>query len=269
MLDMWATMGFWESLLLGIIEGLTEFLPISSTFHLIFASKLIGGAEGDFTKVFNVFIQSGAILAVVILYWERLKKDSALVKKTLAAFIPTAILGVLAYKTIKQVFFESYAWMMGIFILVGLLFLVFEELVRNGRLRPQKRLSELTYRKAIIIGLAQSLAFLPGVSRAGAVILAMMILGYRRDDSAAFSFLLAIPTILSAGAYDLFKTRELLLASGSHAMMLLIGFIVAFAVAYFVVKWFIGYLQNHTLNLFGTYRLVVGSILLLLVFLGW
>jgi len=265
---MWTTMGFWESIFLGLIEGLTEFLPVSSTFHLIFASKLIGAGEGEFTKLFNVFIQSGAILAVVILYWERLKKDPALVKKTLAAFIPTAILGVLAYKTIKEVFFESYAWMMGIFILVGLLFLVFEELVGRGHLQPHKPLSELTYRKAIIIGLVQSLAFLPGVSRAGAVLLAMMILGYRRDDAAAFSFLLAIPTIFSASAYDLFKTRELLLASGSQAPLLLVGFLSAFAVAYFAVKWFIRYLQNHTLRLFGVYRLLVGSILLLLVLLG-
>ena len=261
-------MGFWESILLGIVEGLTEFLPISSTFHLIFASKLLGAGEGNFTKLFDVFIQSGAILAVVILYWERLRKDFALVKKTMAAFIPTAILGVIAYKTIKEVFFESYAWMIGIFILVGVLFLVFEGLVKRGLFQPQKPLSELTYRNAIIIGLAQSLAFLPGVSRAGAVILAMMILGYRRDDAAAFSFLLAIPTIFSAGAYDLFKTRELLLASGSQAMMLPVGFISAFIVAYFAVKWFIRYLQNHTLNLFGVYRLIAATILLLLLLLG-
>lgn len=262
-------MNFWVSIFLGIIEGLTEFLPISSTFHLIFASKLIGGAEGEFTKLFNVFIQSGAILAVVILYWRRLKKDSALVKKTLAAFIPTAILGVFAYKTIKEVFFVSYAWMIGIFIFIGILFFVFEGLVKKGGLKPHKPLSELTYRNAVIIGLAQSLAFLPGVSRAGAVILAMMILGYRRDDSAAFSFLLAIPTIFAAGAYDLFKTRDILFAAESNVIMLLVGFIAAFVVAYFAVKWFIRYLQNHTLNLFGFYRLAAGSIMLLLVLLGW
>jgi undecaprenyl-diphosphatase len=261
-------MGIWESILLGLIEGLTEFLPVSSTFHLIFASKLIGAGTGEFTKLLEVFIQSGAILAVVILYWKRLKKDRALVQKTLTAFIPTAILGVIAYKTIKEVFFESYSWMIAIFILVGFLFLTFEELVRKGRIRPQNSLSELTYRNAVIIGLAQSLAFLPGVSRAGAVILTMMILGYRRDDSAAFSFLLAIPTIFSASAYDLFKARDVLLASGSRALMLLVGFVSAFAVAYFVVKWFIRYLQSHTLRLFGIYRLAAGSLLLLLLLLG-
>jgi undecaprenyl-diphosphatase len=258
-------MGFWVSVLLGIVEGLTEFLPISSTFHLIFVSKLTGAGQGDFTKLFNVFIQSGAILAVVILYWDRLRKDFPLVKKTLAAFVPTAILGVLAYKTIKSVFFESYLWMIGIFISVGVLFLIFESLVKKGHIKPQESLSKLTYRNAVIIGLAQCLAFLPGVSRAGAVILAMMILGYMRDDSAAFSFLLAIPTILSAGAYDLYKSREILLAPGAPVLLLAVGFIAAFVVAYLAVRWFIRYLQNHTLNLFGVYRLVVGAILLLLV----
>ena len=261
-------MGFWESVFLGLVEGLTEFLPVSSTFHLIFASRLIGVTETDFVKLFEVFIQSGAILSVVVLYWKRITRDRALVTKTLAAFIPTAVLGVLAYRTIKDVFFESYAWMIGIFILVGILFLVFESLVKKGLIQPRKPLSVLTYRSAILIGLAQCLAFLPGVSRAGAVMLAMMLLGHRRDDSAAFSFLLAIPTILSAGAYDLYKTRETLFAAGPQAWALVVGFISAFAVAYFAVKWFIGYLQNHTLNLFGIYRLAAGSLLALLLLLG-
>jgi undecaprenyl-diphosphatase len=261
-------MGFWVSVLLGIVEGLTEFLPISSTFHLIFVSKLTGAGQGDFTKLFNVFIQSGAILAVVILYWDRLRRDFPLVKKTLAAFIPTAILGVLAYKTIKSVFFESYLLMIGIFISVGVLFLVFENLVKKGLIKPQEALSRLTYRNAITIGLAQCLAFVPGVSRAGAVILAMMILGYRRDDSAAFSFLLAIPTILSAGAYDLYKSRGILLAPGTPALLLAVGFIAAFVVAYFAVRWFIHYLQHHTMNLFGVYRILVGAVMLLVFLLG-
>ena len=260
-------MGFWESILLGLVEGLTEFLPVSSTFHLILASRLMGTAETDFTKLFEVFIQSGAILAVVILYWKRIQRDRTLVKKTLVAFIPTAILGVLAYRTIKEVFFESYAWMIAIFLLVGLLFVIFESLVKRGLVRPRKPLSELTYGSAVIIGLAQCLAFLPGGSRAGAVMLAMMLLGHRRDDSAAFSFLLAIPTIFSAAAYDLYKTRHVLLASGPQAWTLVAGFISAFAVAYFVVKWFIHYLQKHTLNVFGLYRLAAGCLLLLLLLL--
>jgi undecaprenyl-diphosphatase len=260
-------MSFWTCLILGFIEGLTEFLPVSSTFHLLAAGRLLGVGAGEFVKLFDVVIQSGAILAVVLLYWKKLRTDFNLVKKTLAAFVPTAVLGVLAYRTIKEIFFESDLWMTGIFIAVGFVFLLFEGLVRRGRIRPERPLSDLTYKNAIIIGLAQCLAFFPGVSRAGAVILVMMLLGFRRDESAAFSFLIAIPTILAAGGYDLFKSRELLLNSISLLPVLAAGFIAAFAVAYVAVKWFIRYLEHHTLNLFGFYRLLAGAGLILLLLL--
>jgi undecaprenyl-diphosphatase len=260
-------MSLWESIILGIVEGLTEFLPVSSTFHLIAAGRLLDVGGGEFAKLFDVVIQSGAILAVVLLYWKKLKTDPDLVRKTLAAFVPTAVLGVLAYRTIKDIFFESDLWMTGIFIAVGLVFLLFEGLVGKGRIKPQRPLSDLTYKDAVIIGLAQCLAFFPGVSRAGAVILVMMALGFRRDESAAFSFLIAIPTILAAGGYDLFKTRELLFGSLTLLPILLAGFITAFAVAYLAVKWFIRYLQRHTLNLFGIYRLIAGAALIFLLLL--
>jgi undecaprenyl-diphosphatase len=256
-------MGFWDAILLGIVEGLTEFLPISSTFHLIVATRILGAGEGEFAKLFNVFIQSGAILAVLFVFWERIRKDSALVKKTLVAFLPTVVLGVLAYRTIKTIFFNSYNWMIVIFILVGLVFLIFERLIKKGIFTPGKALASLTYRDAVLAGLAQALAFFPGVSRAGAVILMMMVLGFRRDDSAAFSFFLAVPTILAAGAYDLFKTRNLLLQSVSYIPVLVVGFAVAFAIAAFALKWLIRYLQTHTLNLFGFYRIAAGVLLIL------
>jgi len=258
-------MGIWDAILLGIVEGLTEFLPISSTFHLIAVARLLGRGEGEFAKLFEVFIQSGAVLAVLLLYWGRLKKDTALVGKMLVSFGPTALLGALAYGTIKRVFLTSYFWMIGIFVLVGLVFLIFEALVKRGALSPRKALVELSYRDALIIGLVQSLAFFPGVSRAGAVILIMMILGFRRDDSAAFSFLLAIPTILSAGLYDLYKTRGLILSSGGNVVILLVGSLVAFLVALIAVKWLIRYLQSHTLNIFGCYRLAAGLFFLLAI----
>ena len=258
-------MGFWDAILLGIIEGLTEFLPVSSTFHLIAAARLLGHGEGEFAKLFEVFIQSGAVLAVLLLYWKRLKKDTTLLGKMLVAFVPTGLLGVLAYGTIKRIFFTSYFWMIGIFILVGLAFFIFEALVKKGTLAPRKPLIELSYKDALIIGLVQALAFFPGVSRAGAVILAMMILGFRRDDSAAFSFLLAIPTIFSAGLYDLYKTRDLILSSGANVVSLVVGSLVAFLVAIVAVKWLIRYLQNHTLNIFGYYRLAAGLLFLLAI----
>ncbi len=256
-------MNFWDSVVLGIVEGLTEFLPVSSTFHLVFFSKAIGAGNGSFVKLFNVFIQSGAILAVLTLYWKSLRRDRALVTKTLAAFSPTVVLGILFYGVIKQVFFESNLGMVVVFILVGFLFFIFEGLVKKGWLRPAKPISELTYGNAIIIGMAQCLAFLPGVSRAGAVILAMMILGFKRADAAAFSFLLAVPTLLAAGAYDLYKTKDAILHSANNALLLVVGSIAAFAVAFLAVKWLVRYLQGHTLNLFGAYRLIIGSLLLL------
>ncbi|MFZ2053610.1 MAG: undecaprenyl-diphosphate phosphatase [Candidatus Aminicenantales bacterium] len=258
-------MGVWDAILLGIVEGLTEFIPVSSTFHLIVAARIFGVGEGEFVKLFEVFIQSGAILAVLLLFWKRLRKNPALVTKTLVAFLPTVGLGVLAYRTIKSVFFDSYNWMIGIFILVGFVFLIFERLVKKGKFSPRKALAELTYRDAVLVGLAQSLAFFPGVSRAGAVILVMMVLGFRRDEAAAFSFFLAIPTILAAGAYDLFKTRDLLFQSVSYIPILVVGFLAAFAVAALALKWLIRYLQNHTLNLFGFYRIAAGVLLLLAV----
>jgi undecaprenyl-diphosphatase len=261
-------MSLWESIVLGIIEGLTEFLPISSTFHLIAAGRLLGVGGREFAKLFDVVIQSGAILAVLVLYWRRLTTDTGLIKKTVVAFLPTAALAVPAYGTIKNVFFESYLGMVAIFIFVGLVFLAFEALVKRGTLKPDRALSALTYRHAALIGLAQCLAFFPGVSRAGAVILAMMVLGYRRDDSAAFSFLLAVPTILAAGAFDLHKTKELMVYSASSVFILLIGFGTAFAVAYLAVKWFIRYLQRHSLNLFAFYRLIAGALLSFLFFLS-
>ena len=258
-------MGIWDAVWLGLIEGLTEFLPISSTFHLIAAARLFGPGDGEFVKLFEVFIQSGAVLAVLLLYWERLRKDFALIGKILTAFVPTALLGILAYRTIKRTFFNSYLGMVAIFILVGLLFFLFEALVKKGILSPSKALVNLSYRDAFFIGLIQCLAFFPGVSRAGAVILGMMVLGYRRADSAVFSFLLAVPTIISAGAYDLYKTRELILSSGGNRVNLLIGSLVAFLIAVLAVKWLIRYLQNHTLRVFGYYRLAVGLIFLLAV----
>ncbi|MGB7294547.1 MAG: undecaprenyl-diphosphate phosphatase [Candidatus Aminicenantales bacterium] len=259
-------MNYWDAIVLGIVEGLTEFLPVSSTFHLIAAARLLGSGDGEFTKLFNVFIQSGAILAVLFVFWKRLRKDRALVTKTLAAFLPTMALGILAYRTIKDVFFDSSTWMIGIFILVGFVFLVFERLVKGGTLSPRKALTELTYRDAVLAGLAQCLAFFPGVSRAGAVILMMMVLGFRRDDAAAFSFFLAVPTILAAGAYDLYKTKEMLIQSVSYIPVLAVGFLAAFAIAAFALKWLIRYLQTHTLNLFGFYRIAAG-VLLILAFL--
>lgn len=263
-------MSYLDAVILGIVEGLTEFLPVSSTFHLILAGRALNVPHDDFGKLFEVFIQSGAILSVVVLYFQTLRRDFRLVKKTLVAFIPTAVLGAALYGTIKGVFFESYTGMIAVFLAVAGLFFLFEFLVKKRLIRPERQLQELTYVQAVLIGFLQSFSFLPGVSRAGAVILAMMLLGFRRSDAALFSFLLSIPTLVSAGLYDLYKTRHVLVQSGENTLLLAVGFITAFLVALPAVKWFISYLQRHTLNLFGFYRLLAGgAIILALALVGW
>lgn len=254
-------MNFFHVIILGIVEGLTEFLPVSSTFHLIFASKILGLPQTDFQKLFEVFIQGGAILAIVALYWKTIQKDLELMKKVVIAFIPTAIVGLVLYKVIKDVFFAQTILMLSVFIGVGIIFIISEILIKKDKLKLLRSLDSLTYIEAAGIGLVQALAVMPGVSRAGAVILGMIFLKFKRDESARFSFLLAVPTIVAASGYDLLKMRKEIMGSGSHIEFLLVGTIVAFVSAYFVVKWFVTYLQRHSLTTFGWYRIIAGALL--------
>lgn len=250
-----------QAIILGIVEGITEFLPISSTFHLIFASKFLGIPQTDFAKLFEVVIQAGAIVAVVFLYARTLLEDRDLLQKTIVAFIPTAVIGLVLYKVIKNVFFANEGLMLGVFVLMGLVFLGVEYFIKQDKISLKKEISQLSYKDAVIIGLVQSLAVIPGVSRAGSVIVGMMLLRYKRFEAAKFSFMLSIPTIIAASALDLYKGKDLLLHSGNFGV-LAIGFITALIVAYFVVNWLISYLQRNTLTAFGWYRLVFGLILL-------
>ncbi len=253
-----------QAIILGLVEGLTEFLPISSTFHLIFTAKILQIPSNDFTKLFEVFIQSGAIFAVVILYFNEIKNNIDLAKKVFVSFLPTAIVGFLLYKTIKGLFFENESLMLGVFFFVGLIFLLSPRFPQSPRLP----FSSLSFSHAILIGLIQSLAVIPGVSRSGSVIIGMLILGYNRSEAAKYSFLLAVPTIFAASAYDLFKARQMLLTllanDFSPAILLLTGTLAAFATAFFVIKWFIGFLKKNSLVVFGIYRIAV---FLLIVFL--
>ncbi|PIR61590.1 MAG: undecaprenyl-diphosphatase [Candidatus Pacebacteria bacterium CG10_big_fil_rev_8_21_14_0_10_44_11] len=254
-----------STLITSIIEGITEFLPISSTFHLLMTQRLLGIAETEFVKLFSVFIQAGAILAVVLLYAKDLWHDKWLVIKASVAFAPTALVGLLLYDVIKNVFFESQAGIIYVFILVGLLFILLEKFLSKQKDPLNKVIADIGYRDALIIGGAQALAVVPGVSRAGAVIVAMILLRYRRPDAARFSFILSIPTIFAASALDLFEMRAVAFASFSNVGLLLLGFLGAFISALFIVKWFISYLQGHSLEIFGWYRIGIGLILLFLL----
>lgn len=257
-------LSFGQSIILGIVEGLTEFLPISSTFHLIFSSKILGISETELLTVFQVFIQSGAILAVLWLFWKDIFHNRKMLEKLILSFIPTAVVGFLLHSIIKNYFFETPLLMIGAFVSVGILFILFEKWHAKNT-TEEKTLEELTWKDAVIIGLGQALAVLPGVSRAGAVILTMMFLKVRRDEAAKYSFLLALPTILSAAALDVLSFKNLSSVTSSDISLFAVGFISAFFSALIVLKWFISYLQSHTLVTFGWYRIIAGMILLLLV----
>lgn len=253
-----------SAIILGIVEGATEFLPVSSTFHLLVTERLLGLEQSDFVKLFSVFIQSGAILSVFLLYFKELWQDKSLILKAIVAFLPTAIVGFTLYETIKSIFFEAQTLSIIIFILIGICFIGMEKLIKNGTLNIQKTIESITYKQALIIGAAQALAVFPGVSRSGAVILVMLLLQFKRADSARFSFILSIPTIFAASAMDLFEMREVALASETNTYLLLLGFVTAFISSLIIVKWFISYLQRHSLEIFGWYRIVFGCLLLVL-----
>jgi undecaprenyl-diphosphatase len=281
-----------QAAILGIVEGVTEYLPISSTFHLIWAGKLLGIPQTDFQKLFEVVIQSGAILAVLVLYIREFLGNWKLLKKMIVSFIPTAMMGLLFFKIIKDVFFENVWLQLGVFLGVGILFIIFEKrklspsnsLKVSGHsmtkmLRPssvQVRLpirsaDEISYKEALMVGLMQAAAIVPGVSRAGAVIIAMMALDVKREEGAKYSFLLAVPTLFAASALDLFKSRDLLrgqMGQVSNLGLIAVGLVMSFLSAMVVVKWFVAYLQKHDISVFGWYRIGV-AVVLLIVWVIW
>ncbi len=243
-----------DALILGTLEGLTEFLPISSTGHLILASKLLGLQQTDAHKAFEVSIQLGSILAVLFIYAKKLLVDKSLWVKVIVAFLPTAIFGFLFYKTIKSLFgIETVSIML---IAGGILFLLVEFFRRNKRGSEGKSIDDLTIKESFVIGLFQSISMVPGTSRSGMTMLGGIFSGLSRKSAAEFSFLLAVPTMFVATFYDLYKNRSSMAVDDYN--LLAIGFGVAFIVAFFTVKAMIRFLENHTFIAFGIYRIIVG-----------
>lgn len=248
-----------EAIVFGIVEGVTEFLPVSSTGHMILTAKLLGLAQTNFQKTFEVVIQLGSILAVVLAFKERIFKDYELWKRLIVAFVPTALLGFTLYKWIKSLFApETVAYML---IVGGILFLLVEFFYKE-KAHHIEDVDQISYKQAFAIGLFQSLAMIPGTSRSGATIIGGLLLGLKRTAATEFSFLLAVPTMLAATAYDLFKHHSEF--STDDSLALLIGFIVSFLVALGVIKWFLHFIKDHTFIPFGIYRIVVG-----VLFLWW
>jgi len=250
-----------DAIILGFVEGLTEFLPISSTGHLIVISQFLGLEQTNAHKTFEVAIQLGSILAVLFLFAKRLLVDKMLWVKIIIAFLPTAIFGFLFYKTIKSLFgAESVAIML---IVGGFIFLIVEYFRRDHDDKTDKTIDDLSIKEALTIGLFQSLSMVPGTSRSGATMIGGLFMGLSRKSAAEFSFLLAIPTMFVATFYDLYKTRNEMIIDDYS--LLAVGFVTAFVVAFFTVKAVMNFLTTHTFIVFGIYRIVFGILLLIVL----
>lgn len=257
-------MTFFEAFILGVVEGFTEFLPISSTAHLIITSNVLHIPESEFLTSFIIAIQLGAIVGVCFLYWKRILSDSETMKRVVVAFIPTALIGFMLYYLVKDFLLENLlviAWS----LLIGGIVLIFFERWERTVLTRDTPLGEMPYVTAFSLGCVQALAIIPGVSRAGATIVGGMLLGIGRKEIVEFSFLLAIPTMAAATGYDLLKTGSSFVAREWE--LLGVGFIVSFAAAFVGVRFLVRFIQNHSFALFGVYRILVGGALL--VFLAF
>ena len=251
-------MSFFDALILGIVEGVTEFLPVSSTGHLILASSLLGIKQTDVHKTFEVVIQLGSILAVIFAFKEKIFHSLELWKRLIVGFIPTAVLGFTLYKFIKSLFApETVAYML---VIGGVIFILVEFYYKEKD-HHIGQVEQVSYKQAFLIGLFQSMAMIPGTSRSGATIIGGILIGLKRKTATEFSFLLAVPTMLAATAYDILKHHNEF--DFSQVQALGIGFVTAFIVALAIIKWFLSFVKKHSFTPFGIYRIIVG-----LIFLG-
>ena len=256
-----------QSIIIAIVEGLTEFLPISSTGHMIITEKILGLTENDFNKVFTIAIQLGAILAVVVLYWKKFInfKNWQFYIKLAIAVIPALVLGFLFSKKIDAMLESSTT--VAISMLAGGLILIFiDKVFKQPTIHTE---AEIPFGKAFIIGVWQCIAMIPGVSRSAASIIGGMQQKLTRSAAAEFSFFLAVPTMLAATGYKLYKYYKTNGGFSSHEIQqLAIGNLVAFLVALLAIKFFIGFLKKHGFIIWGYYRIILGIILLILIYTG-
>ena len=275
-------MNFFESIIVSIVEGLTEFLPVSSTGHMILAEKFLGVPNSDFTKLFTISVQLGAILSVLVLYYKKFlapfKRNSGdwtFYIKLMAGVIPALVLGKLFDEKIEALLESPMT--VAISLLVGGLILLFiDNLFKDHQIKDEKSVS---FKQAIIIGFWQCVAMIPGVSRSAASIIGGMQQKLSRSLAAEFSFFLAVPTMAAATLYSLFlkdwngngieqKGYQIILSSSQNIEAFIVGNIVAFVVALLAIKFFIGFLQKHGFKVFGWYRIVAGTFILFLVLTG-
>lgn len=265
-----------QAIILGVVEGISEFLPISSTAHLIITAKLLQIEQSSFLSSFLISIQLGAILSVAVLYAKTIWQKPKLILKIAAAFIPTAIIGLSLYQFIKSYLLDSLFTISLALLFGGIAIIFLEKYFKqkkeknnnskkendndNNSIEKETALADITYMKAAYIGLFQALAVVPGVSRSAATIMGGLSLGISRQNIVEFSFLLALPTMAAATALDLYKSPPIL--DQSTLIVWLIGIIVSFVTAILGIRFFLKYIKNNDFQIFGWYRLVIGLIIL-------
>ncbi len=251
-------MDVFQTLILSFVEGVTEFLPVSSTGHLVLTSQILNIPQTEFVKSFEIIIQLGAILSVVFLYYRTLL-NTKIWPQIFIAFLPSAAIGFVFYKLIKDVLIgNSLITVLALFI-GGIAFIAIEYWNKSKKTNEQSsNLQKITLKNAFIIGIFQSISIIPGVSRAGASILGALLLGINRKTAAEFSFILAVPTMLGATTLDIFQTKFAF--SQNELFFLLIGFIASFIFALLSVRLFIKYLSNHNFVAFGVYRIIAAIV---------
>ena len=264
-----------KAVVMGVVEGLTEFLPISSTGHLILAGALLG-FDDDKAKVFDIAIQTGAIFAVILVYWQKIrttlvdlptqKQAQQLALNVLIAFFPAVVLGLLFGKTIKAHLFTPVV-VATTFIVGGFIILWAEKRqAAGGNAVRVTDADDMTWKDALKVGLVQCLAMVPGTSRSGATIIGGMLLGLSRKAATDFSFYLAIPTLIGAGVYSLYKERGLL--SVADVPMFAVGLVVSFLSAWVCVRWLLRFIASHSFTGFAYYRIAFGIVVLLTAWTG-
>lgn len=250
-----------QAIILGIIEGITEFLPVSSTGHMIIASSFMGIANDSFTKAFTVAIQFGAILSVIVLYWRRFIKSFDFYVKLFIAFLPAAVIGLLCIKIIDKLLGDVYV-VAATLLIGGVVLLFIDKWFEKSEQQPDK---EITHKNAFVVGLYQVISMIPGVSRSAATIIGGLASKLNRKTAAEFSFFLAVPTMFAATCYKLYKFYKEQGGIDSHDIhLLVIGNILAFVVAMLAIKTFIAYLTKHGFKLFGYYRIAMGLAIIIM-----
>jgi len=266
-------LAFYKSIILGAVQGFTEFLPISSTAHLILSSELMNLGSNEFIKNFIIIIQFASILAVVVLYRKKIFRGWEYFKKLFVACIPTGVLGLLAYRLVKNYLQESLNIIAFALLIGGIIMIILERKYKQKKdeNKPKNELTrvddikDLSYKQCLIIGVFQALAMIPGVSRSAATIIGGLSLGISRSFIVEFSFLLAIPTMLAASSLDLLQTGFHF--TNNELIFLLVGCLISFIVAWFSIKFLLNFVRRHNFNAFAWYRIVLAIIILIVLYI--